>query len=115
MMNLKNKTVCFVDNGLFVSFARHVAKEFGKAFYYVPYAGAFVQSRSLVVGDGFDEIERILNPLERIDEIDLWVFLDLYHSDLQMFLDSHGARVFGARKGEEMELRRWEFKKYLKT
>lgn len=113
--NLKTKTVCFVDNGLFVSFARRCAKDFKKAFYYMPYAGAFVRSHQLVVGDGFDEIERILNPLERADEIDLWVFLDLYHSDLQLFLESKGARVWGARKGEEVELRRWEFKKYLKT
>lgn len=114
MTDLSHKHVRFVDNGLFVSFARHVAKEFGKASYYSPWQGPFVRSHSLVVGSGFDEMERVKYPLDDADEVDLWVFTDLYHSDLQLFLESHGARVWGARKGEEMELHRWQFKQYLK-
>jgi len=72
------------------------------------------RSQQIVVGDGFDDIERINFPLEIADSIDLWVFLDLYHMDLQLFLESKGARVWGPRRGEEMELHRWEFKQYLK-
>jgi hypothetical protein len=113
-MDLSNKTACVIDNGLFVSFARMLGKEFKKVYYYTPWQGAFVQSKQLVIGEGFDEIERINNLFDRIDDIDLFIFTDLYHSDLQHFLESHGARVFGSRKGEEMELRRWDFKQYLK-
>lgn len=114
--DLKNKTVCFVDNGLFVDFCRHVAKDFGKAYYYKPdWRCAFPQSRQVVVGQGFDEIEPILFPLDKFKQIDLWVFLDLYQSDLQLFLESNGARVWGCRKGDEMELHRWEFRNHLKT
>lgn len=114
-MNLKDKVVCFVDNGLFVDFCRHVGKEFGKAFYYKPdWRCAFPRSQQIVVGQGFQEIEPILFPLEKFSEIDLWVFLDLYQSDLQLFLESRGARVWGCRKGDEMELHRWEFRDHLK-
>lgn len=112
--NLKTKTICVVDNGLFVSFARMLAKGFKKTYYYSPWQSSFPRSQQLMVGDGFDDIERINFPLDKADEIDLWVFLDLYQSDLQIFLESKGAKVWGARKGEELELYRWEFKQYLK-
>jgi len=111
---LRTKTVCVVDNGLFISFARKIASGFKKVYYYTPYQSAFVQSRQLVIGSGFDEIERILDPQSREDEVDLWVFLDLYQSDWQERLRSQGKRVWGAGFGEEMELHRWEFKEWLK-
>jgi hypothetical protein len=113
-MSLKNKTICVVDNGLFVSFARTLAKDFGKVYYYSPWQCSAPRSRQTRVGSGFEEIERTNFPLDLADKIDLWVFLDLYHADLQTYLASKGARVFGARWGEELELFRWEFKQYLK-
>lgn len=112
--NLKTKTVCVVDNGLFVAFARRLAREFGKVYYHTPWQSAFPQSRTLSVGKGFPEIERIEYPLDRASKIDLWVFLDLYQSDLQLYLERQGARVWGCRKGEDMEMFRWEFRDYLK-
>ena len=115
MTDLSKKTVCFIDSGgLFVSFARKVAKEFRKAYYYSPWASSFVRSHTLAPGVGFPEIERIKYLFDYADDIDLFVFLDIYQSDTQLFLEKHGARVWGARKGEEMELHRWEFKQYLK-
>lgn len=113
-MNLKDKTVCIVDNGLFVDFARVIARGFGRAYYHSPSASAFVKSNALVVGDGYDELERTAHPLAIADRVDLWVFLDLYHWDLQQLLVERGARVWGARRGEGMELHRWEFKQMLK-
>jgi hypothetical protein len=114
MENLKSKIICVVDNGLYVAFARMLAKGFKKVYYYTPWQSAFPRSQQLKVGEGFEDIERLNFPLLKADEIDLWVFLDLYHMDLQMYLASHGARVWGARMGEELELSRWEFKQYLK-
>lgn len=111
---LKTKTVCFVDNGLFVSFVRKMAPAFRKCYYHNPWACAFPTSKMLAVGEGFPEIEKLKFPLDKADEIDLWVFLDLNQGDLQSYLESHGARVWGGRHGEELELYRWEFKAYLK-
>jgi hypothetical protein len=115
MNDTKNKTLMVVDNGLFVSFARMLSKGFKKTYYYSPWQSSFPRTQTIRVGDGFDDIERVNFPLEKADEVDLWVFLDLYHNDLQCYLEDHGARVFGARRGEELELHRWEFKSYLKS
>ena len=112
--NLKDKTVLFVDNGLFVSFCRKVAPAFGKAYYHKPYQGAFVRTNDLAPGQGFKEFEWCEQPQAIEDEIDLFVFLDLYQSGWQERLRKEGKRVWGAGRGEEMELFRWEFKEELK-
>lgn len=114
MTDLKSKTICVVDNGLFVSFARTLAKEFGRTLYHKPFQSAFVRTNDLAPGRGFDELEWCEQPLEIADEIDLWVVLDLYQSGLVEFLRAAGHRVWGAGRGEEMELKRWEFKQHLK-
>lgn len=113
--DLSQKTVCFVDNGLFTGFARTVGKAFKKAYYYVPWQSAFVRSRTLTVGIGFPELVRTRDVLKLVDEVDLWVFLDQFHTDLQWLLvNKFGARVWGARDGEELELYRWETRQVLK-
>lgn len=117
---LKTKTVCIVDNGLFVSFARTLAKGFGRTLYHKPFQSAFVRTNDLVPGRGFAELEWCEQPLALLgatpeeDEIDLWVFLDLYQSGLQEFLRVTGRRVWGAGQGEEQELYRWKYKQHLK-
>src|SRR6266446_3933150 len=112
MNNLSTKTVCICDNGLFVSFACKIAPAFKKCYYYRPFQNAFVRTVDISVGSGLPELEVILQPLAVADEVDLWVFLDLYNSGLQLFLEKHGARVWGARNGEELELERWSFKRH---
>jgi len=114
MDDLSKKTICFVDNGLFVSFARKVAPAFAKAYYYRPFQNAFVRTVDISVGVGLPELEVVLQPLAIADDVNLWCFLDLYNSGLQLFLEKHGAKVWGARNGEELELERWSFKKHLK-
>lgn len=115
-MNLKTKTICVVDNGLFVSFARMLAKDFAKVYYACPmWHSSFPRSQQLRVGTGFDDIEYVKFPLSVADKVDRWVFLDLYYSDLQLYLEDNGARVWGARLGEELELYRWQFHNYLKS
>jgi hypothetical protein len=112
--DLSTKTVCVVDNGLFVDFARLLGKTFKKVYYTSPWKSSFPTTQKVCVGRDFPEIERINFPLKKADSIDLWVFFDLYHADEQQFLIDHGARVWGARWGEEFELYRWQFKQYLK-
>lgn len=113
-MNLKDKTVLFIDNGLFISFCRKIAPAFGRALYHKPFASAFVRTNDLAPGQGFSELEWIEQPQAIEDEIDLFVFLDLYQSGWQERLRKQGKRVWGAGSGEEMELFRWEFKEELK-
>lgn len=115
MIDLSTKTVRFVDNGVFTSFARKIAPAFKHATYWTPWASSFPKSKYLRVGEGFPEMDRIKYVLQDEDEVDLWVFFDTFHADLQEALVKRGARVWGARYGEEIELLRWEFKQHAET
>ena len=111
---VSDKTVCFVDNGLFLSFARKVAPEFAHAWYYSPWQSAFPKAQQSRLGEGFAEVEKVKDPLLIADQVDLWVFFDVFQAGLQVFLEDHGARVWGPRLGEELETERADFKRYCK-
>jgi len=112
--DLSSKVVCFVDNGLFVSFARSVAPAFAKAYYYSPWQGAFPKNNQTRLGEGFSELERVRYPLLIANEIDLWIVTDIFFADFQLFLEERGARVWGPRLGEELETERRDFYDYCK-
>lgn len=105
-IDFKSKTVGWLDNGLFVDFAIRYASEFGRTLYWSPWASGFPKSNALMVGDGFDEIERIRHFWDYLDEVDLWIVPDVYMADVQKHLVKLGKRVFGARDGENIELDR---------
>ncbi len=108
--NLKDKTVLWVDNGLFHSFARRVAPAFGRNLYYSPWQSSFSSQKRTRLGEGFPELERVNYPQAMEDEIDLFIFLDLFHSDWQLRLEKQGKRVWGAKTSEDLELDRLGFR-----
>lgn len=112
--DLSNKTVMWVDNGLFPAFLRRVAPAFKRAYYYSAWQAPFPSYKQTKLGEGYPEFERVNYPLLKADEVDLWVFADICYGDLQTFLAERGARVFGSRMGEEMEIDRAAFKELLK-
>lgn len=114
-MDLTSKTVCWVDNGLFVSFAQKCAKHFGRSLYFTPWVSGFPKSNQRLPGVGLDGLERIQYPLDYVKDVDLWVFPDVYFSDWQEHLVSLGKRVWGSRKGDSLELHRWKTKQLLKS
>lgn len=111
-IDLKSKTVLWVDNGLFHGFARRVAPEFGRNFYYTPWQSAFPSQKQTRLGEGFPELIRVNYPQMLEDEIDLFVFLDLFQSDWQLRLEKQGKRVWGARLGEQVEIDRSGFRQW---
>ncbi len=113
-MDLSTKTVGWVDNGLFASFARKIAPAFKKVFYSMPWQRAFPSSRELVVGEGFGDLERTLSLRKIKDQVDLWIVSDVFHADLQLDLAAEGRRVWGLRDAEELELYRWEARAWMK-
>ena len=113
MENSKDKKVCVYDNGLFVGMAGKLAESFGKVYYYSPWKNAFPKSNARLVGQGFEMIERVNNFFDVVDLCDLFVFPDVYDGDLQLYLEKQGKRVWGSRKGEELELYRDEAKKHM--
>ena len=107
MENLKDKTLLFYDiNGHYVSFAQRLARDFGHVLYYTNWKSSYPSSNDILVGEGLDEIERINNFYEYIDVADIFFFADCYDGDLQVYLQSIGKRVWGARNGDELELDR---------
>ena len=115
MTDYKSKTVCFVDNGLFIEFALVLAKEFGKVLYWVPWHSAFPKSNIMLIGQGVPNLKRIDDFWGVLDEIDLFVFPDVYQGPLQVHLQSLGKRVWGGRMGEDLELFRADSKEHLKS
>ena len=104
----KNATVLVWDSGIFVEVAKRLAEDFGRVMYFAEWRSGYPTSRGLLVGDGDDDIERIQDPWEFIqrDEIDLYVFPDVYEWGVMDYLASTGKRVWGCRRGAELELDR---------
>lgn len=115
MDDLKSKTVCIVDNGLFAELARTLSRSFKTVYYTSPWVADFPSSAKVEIGEGFPEYERIKDIWEVIDEVDLFVFPDLHNGPLQDYLQEQGMRVWGARMGDELETARTEAKAYFKT
>lgn len=113
MDDLSTKTVCVVDHGQFQELAIRLARDFKNVLYYKPWKRAAPQFRTLFVGDGFPKVKRIKHLFDVIDDVDLFVFPDVYDGDLQLYLERQGHRVWGSRKSEEFEFRREVFKKTL--
>jgi hypothetical protein len=106
MTNLKTKTCIVWDNGLFVSLAVTLSKHFGHVLYFCPWITGFPTSQLQMIGVGVEGIERVDSPWTRIDEIDIFVFPDVYEGDVQQYLVGLGKRVWGCRGGCELELDR---------
>lgn len=113
MDDLKSKVLTVVDQGLFTDMALAVAPGFKSTNYWTPWQSSFPLSNSLLPGDGFDEMERIKWLDDVFDETDLYMFPDVNFGDKQVFLEKLGKRVWGARKGESLELQRVATKKLL--
>lgn len=115
MSEFKDKTVLCWDNGLFVHVAQKLSESFGRVLYGTPSVSAFPRSNGTLPGDGLDEITRIVDFWPAAHESDLIVFPDVMFADMQLECERQGMRVFGARLGENMELKRWGMKKLLKS
>lgn len=113
MTGLSRKTVCVVDNGLFVELAVTLAKSFGRTLYATNWISTFPRSNALRLGAGIPGIERV-NSIDDVEDIvDCWVFPDIFQGPLQERLRRRGARVWGSGRGEALELERAKSKKWL--
>ena len=112
MTSYKNKSVCVVDHGLFAEIAVKLTKEFGTVYYFCPWTGGYPKSNVYLIGTGLPGVKRVSSWEQVLDDVDLWVFPDVYNGPLQVHLDKLGKRVFGGRMGEELELDRAASKKH---
>lgn len=111
-MNYKTKSVCVSDTGLFPELAASLSRSFGKVYYTSPWLSPFPASEQLEVGEGMAEMERVDDIHEVINDVDLFVFPDIYQSQIQIYLAGVGKRVWGSRDGDELEIFRADAKKH---
>lgn len=111
MSEVSSKTVLCVDHGLFLPLAIKLADSFQRVLYYSPWEKGFPILNDCIIGDGYDNIERVDDIWEHLKDVDLFIFPDLQHSGLQLHLESLGKRVWGSREGDDLELRRSFLKK----
>lgn len=115
MKDVKDVTCMVVDLGLFVELARTLGKTMRKVYYCNPsWVTAFPRMNMGLIGSGFDEIEVCLSPWEHFEDIDLYVFPDVGHGEMQTYLESVGKAVWGCHMAEELEFERDTCKKLMK-
>lgn len=101
-----DKTVCVIDNGLFSEVATVLARSFGTTYLFVPWVNAYPRTIQIIVGTGLEGVTKIEDIWSVVDEVDLFVFPDVYEGPLQEHLVSLGKRVWGSRRGDRLELDR---------
>lgn len=110
MSELKYLTCCVVDSGGYPEIAIELAKYFGTVYYFMEWREPFPTYHKRVVGTGIPNVTRIYNLDDYKNSVDFWYFTDLFYGAMASKLRDEGQIVFGAGKGEELELDRKKFK-----
>ncbi len=128
--DFKTRSVAVVDNGIYGALAQKLSETFGKVFYTSPWVADYPVSSHTEVAEGFSDFERVDDIWGIVDDVDLFVFPDSHQGPLQEYLaewqwpytdelgehlEKHGKRVWGSRRGDELELYREEARAYFKT
>lgn len=112
-MALTDKTACVVDNGLFAELAVTLGKSFRHVYYLGSWVTSFPRSNALTIGEGLPNVSRINDIWSVLDEVDLFVFPDVYQGQLQRYLRGLGKRVWGSGIAESLEFKRGGSKQWL--
>ena len=106
-------TAAFVDNGLFLPLCQKLAPSFKRMIYFSEWQEGFPTINRRIIGDGFEGIDRVDEIWTHKNEIDLFIFPDIYRSALQLELEAQGKLVWGSRAGDRMETNRGAFLRVL--
>lgn len=112
MIDLSTKVVCVIDFGNYIEIARRLAKDFEKVYYYCPWIiNGFPEHNPLDIGRGVKEIIKVTEWEPYYEEIDLFVFPDLFLAGQQELLRRQGKLVYGSGKAGELEVDRGSLKR----
>src|SRR5208282_1117994 len=106
MKPVEDIVACCVDYGTFLSIAERLGQTCAKVYYSSPIDQEYQNIRDCVLGQGLDNVERLDDLFDRINEIDLFVFPDIGFSSLQRHLRSLGKAVWGHMGATDLELYR---------
>lgn len=102
------------DHGQFIEVARALGRQVAKCYYWSPADRSLPMIQEAVIGDGFDEIERVKSVWDVASRCDFFVFPDIGMCGLQRELISQGEAVWGARESDSLESNRGKFLRALK-
>ena len=117
-MNVNETTVLIYDNGSAVELARMFVGRFKKVYYFTPFTqSGFPDFNPRFIGEGIKGVDKVEHLWKLVDsnEVDLYIFLDVYDGDLASHLKSIGKKVVSAFYGGELELNRTKFQEFLKA
>lgn len=103
-----------VDHGIFLPIARRLSRDARKVTYWTPHEKAFPTVKD-VIGDGFEDVQRVKSIWANKDDVSCWVFPDIGFQDEQAELLSQGKIVWGARRADSLEVNRGLFLKALES
>lgn len=114
MSDLSSKTFCVCDHGYFIGLANRLAESGARVLFHNPsWAKGFPVLNEAVIGDGLPHVECVPDLFEVINEVDCFVWPDIYHDGLQKYLRSIGKNVWGSAGGMILETNRVFFLKKL--
>jgi hypothetical protein len=111
-VSLESHTFLVADHGLFLPIARALAKYGHRVLYHkLDWQTGFPTINSAMVGDGFKDegVECVPDIWEVKNQVDCFVFADIYHQGLQAELRAQGKRVWGSGAGMQLEIDRLYF------
>src|SRR5271156_1381335 len=86
---------CVIDYGTFIDVAAKLGETMAKVYYHSPVDQEYQNVRDCVLGEGLENVERLDDLFDKLDEIDLFVFPDIGFGSLQRHLRSRGKAVWG--------------------
>jgi hypothetical protein len=109
-----------IDHSIFPALALRLAAELGEEIgYHSPPFSSFPDPRDQLIGAGLEDygVKRVDFLWEQIqkDTPEIFVFPDLFFSDLQDYLRNEGYNVWGGGWGELLELDRWKLYRVLRA
>ncbi len=107
-MSKSNLRAVFVDNigAAYLPAAIELSKYFSHMYFHVAYQSPFPYVAPCKTGDGYDEIELIINFWDKLDSFDVVIFGDIYFEDWGIALRKMGKLVFGGGQSEDIETNR---------
>lgn len=111
-MNLRDKSICVVDNGHYIRFAEKFAESYGKVYLHCPQEESYLNPTKDSIGSGIKDVNLIEYDkdfwrLALDDKIDCFFFPDVgMGGSYQYPLRRLGKRVCGSLDSEKVELDR---------
>lgn len=107
-------TFCVADHGFFLPLARRLAESGARVLYHnLGWAKSNPSINDGIIGNGYADIECVLDLWAIKKEVSCFVFPDVGHMGLQKELASQGFPVWGAKGGMRLEIEREFFLKKL--